>query len=94
MALTYLAPSEVELINPRVRGSAYTLLHDYGVAEWHDQRGNWHVVVAARRIPEIERAERQERRRTAAGHLDGSTQGSFGAELDKAMARLKARPHP
>ena len=84
-----LASNEVELINPRVSGASYSLLRSYRLRDWHDQRGNWHVVVAAQRIPEIEEVARRQRRtgdqgKTAPGY-------EFGAELDKALARLQAR---
>jgi hypothetical protein len=82
-----LSSGEVELINPRVSGAAYALLHSYRVRDWHDQRGNWHVVVAARRIPEIEQAQRRQRR---AGDQTGPRpEYSFQAELEKALGRLK-----
>lgn len=84
-----LARSEVELINPRVSGTAYALLRSYGMREWHDVRGNWHVVVSAGRIPEIEQAERQERRR--GGRRQVAPGHDFKSELARATARLKAR---
>jgi hypothetical protein len=84
-----LTRSEVELINPRVSGVSYALLRTYRVREWHDQRGNWHVVVAAQHIPEIEQAElRQRRRGDQRKYVPGY---EFQAELEKAQARLKAK---
>jgi hypothetical protein len=87
-----LARNEVELINPRVSGTAYALLYSYRRRDWHDQRGNWHVVVAAQRLPEIEQAEIRQRR---TGDQSKRVPGyEFKNELDKALARLKAREAP
>jgi hypothetical protein len=84
-----LASNEVELINPRVSGASYSLLRSYRLRDWHDQRGNWHVVVAAQHIPEIEQVELKQRR---SGDQRKSVPGyEFKAELDKALARLQAR---
>jgi hypothetical protein len=64
-------------------------LRSYRLRDWHDQRGNWHVVVAAQHIPEIEQVELKQRRsgdqrQSGSGH-------NFKLELDKALARLQAR---
>jgi hypothetical protein len=84
-----LACNEVELINPRVSGASYALLASYRLRDWHDRRGNWHVVVKAQRVPEIERVELRQRRTGTGGKvIPGYT---FQGELDKALARLQAR---
>jgi hypothetical protein len=62
-----LSKDEAELINPEVDGEAFELLCACCRRAWHDQRGNWHVVVAADRLPLIEDAERKRRRAARAG---------------------------
>ena len=85
----YLARNEVELINPKVSGASFALLRGCRLREWLDRRGNWHVVVPARRLPEIEQAALRQRppggqRQPAPGH-------TFREELERATARLKQR---
>lgn len=60
-----LAKDEVELVGPVVGREAFELLRSYHLAEWHDNRGRWHVVVASSRIAEIEEVERNSRERRA-----------------------------
>jgi hypothetical protein len=84
-----LARNEVELINPQVSGASYNLLRSYRLRDWHDQRGNWHVVVAAQHIPEIEQAELKRRR--GGDQRQYAPRYEFKTELDKALARLQAR---
>ena len=85
----YLANNQVELINPRVSGASYARLRSYRLREWHDQHGNWHVVVAARPIPEIEQVERKARR--SGGQRKTIPDYEYKDELDKALSRLKAK---
>jgi hypothetical protein len=77
----------VELNNPRLSGGTYALLRSYRLREWRDPRGNWHVVVQAQRLPEIEQTELRERR-SSGRRVSPAPGHAFRDELARAMARL------
>ena len=87
-----IAKDEVELINPQVGGEALALLRACRVNEWFDLQGNWHVVVAASRISDLEKAEHK--RRTATRQPKSNSSREFWVAYNQALIRSRIRNRP